>query len=112
MSIKENASRTETWIRGLFIVVFAIIFYILCGVIALLVVIQFITKVITGKLIDDLSDFSPKLTDYAMQILTFITFQTDTKPWPFTSTPEIEDAPATADSEESGAIEEKKDQAD
>lgn len=88
MSIKENASRVDTWIRGLFIVVFAIIFNVVWTVIGLLVLIQFITKVVSGNLNSDLVDFSKKLTDYATEILLFITFQQDQKPFPFTSTPD------------------------
>ena len=111
MGIKENASRTDTWIRALFMVIYGVIFCILCGIIGLLVLIQFITKVITGQLIDDLSEFSPKLTDYALQILIFLTFQSDDKPWPFTSTPSIDDSPGnTAEANETGVIEDKKDE--
>jgi hypothetical protein len=113
MGIKENASRTDTWIRALFMVIYGVIFYILCGIIGLLVLIQFIAKVITGKLIDDLSEFSPRLTDYALQILIFLTFQSDNKPWPFTSTPAIDDGPGdSAEATGAGAIEDKEDKKD
>ncbi len=88
MSIKENARSSDTWIHGLFILIFGIIFYFLYGIIWLLVIIQFITKVVTGQLNDNLSDFSVKLTDYAEQILLYITYQSSTKPWPFDSSSE------------------------
>ncbi len=88
MSIKENAAKTDTWIHGLFIIVYGVIFYVLYGVIWLLVIIQFITKVVTGNLNDNLSEFSIKLTDYAVQILNYITFQSEEKPWPFGASPQ------------------------
>ncbi len=91
MNIKENASRVDTWIRGFFILVFAIIFYVVWSVIGLLVLIQFFTKVITGNLNSELMDFSKKLTDYASEILLFVSFQENIKPFPFSSTP---DSPA------------------
>ncbi|MCG8324716.1 MAG: DUF4389 domain-containing protein [Thiotrichales bacterium] len=109
MSIKEHASKSDTWIRGLFIVVFGVIFYFLYGIIWLLVVIQFITKVVTGELNSNLSDFSGKLTGYAMQILTYITFQSDEKPWPFSSMPESASA-GSANEAETEVLEQKTDE--
>ena len=99
MNIKENASKTDTWIRGLFIIVFGVIFYCLYGIIWLLVIIQFITKVVTGDLNTNLKDFSVKLTDYAMQILTYITFQSEDKPWPFGASPDAATSDDSSDSE-------------
>jgi len=82
MDIKENVKKTDTWIRGLFIIVYGVVFYFLYLIIWLFVVFQFITKVITGDLNKNLSDTSGWLTDYATQILAYITFQSDEKPWP------------------------------
>jgi len=87
MPVKENAKNIDTWIRGLFILVFGVIFYFLYGIIWLLVVFQFLTKVITGQLNQNLSEFSNRLTKYAFQILLYITFQSEERPFPFSSFP-------------------------
>ncbi len=88
MDIKDSAKNTDTWLRGLFILVFGVIFYFLYGLIWLLVIFQFITKVLTGELNNNLSQFSTKMTSYAMQILNYITYQSEERPFPFSPFPE------------------------
>ena len=87
MDIKDNAKNTDTWLRGLFILVFAVIFYFLVGLIWLLVIFQFVTNVITGALNSNLEQFSTKLTSYALQILNYITYQSEERPFPFSPFP-------------------------
>ena len=88
MNIKNNAKNTDTWLRGLFILIFGVIFYFLYGLIWLLVIFQFVTKVITGELNSNLEQFSTKMTSYAMQILNYITFQSEERPFPFSPFPD------------------------
>ena len=98
MSVKENAKNSDTWLRGLFILVFGVIFYVLYGVIWLLVIFQFVTKVLTGALNQQLSDFSISLTRFAFQILRYITFQSEVRPFPFSSWPTGENGESEHDS--------------
>lgn len=88
MSVQENAKNVDTWLRGLFILIFGVIFYFLYIVIWLLVIFQFLTKVITGNLNDNLSNLSVGLTRFASQILLYITFQSEVRPFPFSPWPE------------------------
>ena len=83
MDIKVNAKNTDTWLKGFFILIFGVIFYFLYGLIWLLIIFQFATKVITGGLNSNLEQFSTKMTYYAMQILNYITFQSEERPFPF-----------------------------
>jgi uncharacterized protein DUF4389 len=87
MSVKDNAKNVDTWLRGLFIVIFGVIFYVLYFVIWVLVVFQFLTKVVTGNLNDNLGQLSESLTSYAFQILLYITFQSEERPFPFSPWP-------------------------
>lgn len=87
MSFKDNAKNIDTWLRGLFILIFGVIFYFLYGLIWLLVIFQFVTKVITGGLNSNLEQLSTKMTCYAMQILNYITFQSEERPFPFSPFP-------------------------
>ena len=86
-NVKENVKNVDTWMRGLFIIIFGVIFYFLIGIIWLLVIFQFITKVITGNLNEQLEKFSSGLTQYALQILDYVTFQSETRPFPFSPFP-------------------------
>jgi Domain of unknown function (DUF4389) len=87
MSVKDNAKNVDTLLRGLFIVIFGVIFYVLYFVIWVLVVFQFLTKVVTGNLNDNLGQLSESLTSYAFQILLYITFQSEERPFPFSPWP-------------------------
>jgi len=90
MDVKENVKNPDVWIRGLFILIFGVILYFLIGIVWLLVVFQFFTKVITGNLNEQLSDFSTGLTQYAFQILNYITFQSGERPFPFSPWPAVD----------------------
>lgn len=87
MDIKENVRNVDTWMRGLFILIFGVIFYFLVGIIWLLVIFQFITKVITGSLNEHLARFSTGLTQYALQVLNYVTYQSEERPFPFSPYP-------------------------
>jgi len=87
MEIKENVRNVDTWMRGLFILIFGVIFYFLIGIVWLLVIFQFITKVVTGNLNAQLEKFSGGLTQYALQILNYVTYQSEERPFPFSPLP-------------------------
>ena len=106
MDVKQNLRNVDSWLRGLFIVIFAVIFYFLVGIIWLLVIFQFLTTVITGKLNNQLENFSGVLTDYALQILDYVTYQSDLKPFPFSPLPDQENNEKEAAGEQETAAEE------
>ena len=87
MDVKENVRNVDTWMRGLFIAIFGVIFYFLIGIVWLLVIFQFITKVVTGSLNEQLERFSGGLTQYALQILNYVTYQSEERPFPFSPLP-------------------------
>lgn len=90
MDIKENAKNVDVWTRGLFIVIFAVIFYFLFALIWLVVIFQFLMKLITTELNGQLLDFSDSLTKYVGQILLYITFKSEERPFPFSPWPKAE----------------------
>jgi len=92
--IKEHAKNVDTWVRGLFILIFGVIFYFLYVIIGLLVIFQFFTKVLTGGLNDNLLQFSRGMTRYVEQILLYITFHSEERPFPFNPWPSGEDTVA------------------
>ena len=86
--VKQNVKNVDTWLRGLFIIVFGIIFYALYAVLWVVILLQFFTKVLTGTLNAQISGFSVGLTNYAFQILNYMTFQSEERPWPFSPWPQ------------------------
>jgi uncharacterized protein DUF4389 len=87
MDIKENAKNIDVWTRGLFILVFGVIFYFLFILIWLIVIFQFFMKLITTELNEQLLDFSDALNKYVSQILLYITFKSEERPFPFSPWP-------------------------
>jgi hypothetical protein len=86
-TVQENVKNVDTWLRGLFIVIFGIIFYALVTIIWLLVIFQFVTAVVSGSPNANLKDFSESLSKYAYQVLRYMTFGTEERPWPFSPWP-------------------------
>ena len=94
MDIKENVKNTEVWLRGLFIVIFGAILYFAFILVWLLVVFQFFSKLLTGNVNLQLAGFGAGLVRYISQVLGYITFQSDERPFPFSPWP-AGDKPAT-----------------
>jgi hypothetical protein len=90
MDIKENAKNIDVWTRGLFILVFGVIFYFIFTLIWLVVIFQFLMKLITTDLNEQLLDFSDSLNKYVSQILSYITFKSEERPFPFSPWPGID----------------------
>ena len=87
ISTIDNASRRETIIRLLFVILFAIIYSVTKIVLATLVILQFGFKLITCETNSKLRAFSKSVNKYIFQLLQFVTFNQDEKPFPFSEWP-------------------------
>ena len=101
--LKQNLTAGETWIRGLFILLFAFALVIARFVTGAVVVIQFLFTVFTGQVNDNLKIFGASLARYVYNCLLFVTYNSDDKPFPFGEWPaaegslaEVESAPVKA----------------
>jgi len=87
--IKENLTSHATWSRGFFMLLFAIIGYFLfCYVILVLVLFQFGTILFTGKINARIFPIGKSLSTYLYQILLYLTYSSDERPFPFSSWPD------------------------
>lgn len=86
--LKENLTSWESWMRGLYMLLFFLIFRIAEIVIAALAVFQFIATLLTGKTNLNLLTFGQKLSTYIYQIMLFFTYNSEEKPFPFSSWPQ------------------------
>lgn len=80
----------EIWLRALFMIGFAIVNYLLRWVICGIAIVQFIIVLVRGEPHDKLVNFSHSLSTFSYQILLFLTFSSDEKPFPFSDWPELE----------------------
>ncbi len=101
--LKQNLTAGETWVRGLFILMFVFMLVVARLVTGAVVVIQFLFTVFTGQVNDNLKTFGASLARYVYNCLLFVTYNSDEKPFPFGEWPaaegslaEVEPAPAPA----------------
>ena len=90
---KEKSSSRDTWIRGGFIIIFAFIYGISKVVIWSVVLFQFFSLLITRQTNPQLSRFSQNLSVFVYQLLQYVMFNSDDKPFPFSEWPNKESTP-------------------
>ena len=77
----------NTWLRGLFMLLFVAIYNIAAMLIGAVAILQFVWKLATGATNPRLLSFGENLSRYFYQILRFLTFNTENKPFPFADWP-------------------------
>lgn len=85
--MNQVANTKHGWERVLFVALFWVIFYVSQIVIAAVVVGQCLFMLIGGKPNDHLTQLGDKLSQYINEILRFMTFNSDQKPFPFSDFP-------------------------
>lgn len=95
--ISEDSSEyykdRSTWIRGLFMLLFMTLFNVAAVVVGAVAVLQFAWKLIAGATNPRLLRFGEDLGRYFYQIMRFLTFNTEEKPFPFADWPSAPPAP-------------------
>lgn len=101
-ALKEKLTAKDKWLRLVYIFLFLLINYFVHIISLAISAFQFISNLLTNKTNQHLVNFSRNLSTYAVQILRFITYVTDDKPYPFSDWPNtiVKEADATAKSED------------
>lgn len=81
--IEANLTSKSTWLRLVFVVAFAVIWWITEFVLTAVVVVQFLYVLINGEPNQQLRSFGQSLARYAYQIFRYMTFNMDARPFPF-----------------------------
>lgn len=91
--IVDNLKQPSSWIRVLFMVGFAILLYvIITPIVFLLMIVQALFVLLTGELNTNLKSFGATLAQYVSQIMLFISYNSETRPFPFSDFPPIQEA--------------------
>lgn len=85
--MKENLKSKETWKRGLFMLLFAVIYGIAEVLLVAVALFQFLSRLFTGEVNRRLLNFGQSLATYIYQIALFVTFRSDDRPYPFDAWP-------------------------
>ena len=91
-AIRDRVLARETWLRGFFMLVFAVIYGVAEVVLTAVVVFQFAMRLLTGRVNPRLVGFGRCLSVYAYRILLFLTYNSDDRPFPFAPWPEAGEA--------------------
>ena len=84
---KTNIQNTSTWIRILYMLLFVLAYSAAEFILAITVVIQVIIKLVTGELNERLKTFGNQISQYIFDVLKFLTFNSEDKPFPFDEWP-------------------------
>ena len=95
--LKSNLTSSKHWIRLIYMLLFSIFLYVASFVVGVLVMVQFIFALVTGSDNRKLRELGSSLTTYIEQILRFLTFNSEAKPFPFADWPEPVLAPETVE---------------
>lgn len=68
--------------RVLYMLLFAVVFWIVCWVLAVTAIAQLLIRVLSGRVSPELARFGARLARYTQQIVEYLTFVTDRVPYP------------------------------
>jgi len=91
--IKQRIQKRENWQRGLFMFFFMFIYGFSNSLVIGILFFQFATLILTGKTNEFLLGFSQSLSIYIHQIINFLTFNSEERPFPFNTWPNASDTP-------------------
>lgn len=86
----ERIRTPSTWLRILFMLGFGVILYLVGMVLLILTVAQALFSIFTGSDNRNLRRLGAALADYVCQLLRFITYNSDERPFPFAPFPEVD----------------------
>lgn len=86
-TLKEKLTSKNKWIRGLYMLLFAIMYNIAEILVTAVAVFQFVISLFTGKTNEYLITFGQRLSTFIYQIMQFLTFNSEEKPYPFSPWP-------------------------
>jgi len=100
--VKENLQDGGVWMRLLFMLVFSVIYSVAEVVLVMVVVFQFFCVLLSGKRNDQVLSLGEQLSTYIYQVLRYLTYNSDERPYPFSAWPQ---APLEAKADAAGKAE-------
>jgi len=80
--LERNVTARSTWLRLVFMIIFAVLYGISRLVTAAVVIIQFCHVLFTGETNAQLKTFGHSLAVYSYQVVDYLTFNSETRPFP------------------------------
>ena len=86
-TLKQHVATRQTWTRGLFMLLFAVVFWIAELLLLATAVFQFGFVLFTGRRNERLLAFGESLSRLFYQVVGYLTFNSDDRPFPFSDWP-------------------------
>ena len=85
--LKESLKNGNSWLRLLFMLLFAVIYSVAEVVLVMVVVFQFLCVLLSGKRNDKALSLGAQLSSFIYQVLRYPTYNSDERPYPFSDWP-------------------------
>ncbi|MFT5593559.1 MAG: hypothetical protein ACI8SR_001940 [Oceanicoccus sp.] len=85
---KDSIKSESFWLRSLFMVLFFIVYRIVDILVLLVAISQWFYVLLSGDANQGLRNFAKGLSLYVAQIIDYLSYNTEEKPYPFTDWPE------------------------
>lgn len=84
---EASDNKRNIWMRGFFMLLMGLAFYVCVTVLCVVIVIQFVMMLLTDAPNIRLVSFGRNMGSYLRQIVLFLVFATETMPFPFSEWP-------------------------
>ena len=81
--ISDNLKSKSLWMRFLFMLIVIVLYWISRIVVGAVIIMQFLWKLFAGKTNKNLLELGRSLATYTNQIILYLTFNTEERPYPF-----------------------------
>ena len=81
--IEDNVKSRSTWMRFVYMLACGLLYFVTRFVIFVVVVLQFLWLLLTGEANARLAAAGQTLATYTYQLVSYLTFASDTRPFPF-----------------------------
>lgn len=88
--VSQHVKSRSTWVRLVFMLLFAVIFYVSEMVLFVAAAVQFLFKLFSGDANERLTRFGANLARFLQQVAQFLTYNTEVMPFPFSDWPDEE----------------------
>ncbi len=85
--IRKNVTVEKTWVRAIFMLIFALFYSLAEFVLFAVIIFQFLTVLFSGEKNQKLLKFGNELCLYIFQILQYLTYNSDEKAFPLSDWP-------------------------
>ncbi len=85
--VKTHVKDMQTWMRLPFMLLFGIIYWVVEIILIAVILFQFLFKLFSGNTNDRALSLGGQLSTFVYQMLNFLTFNTEERPYPFSDWP-------------------------